>query len=316
MGYRLPPLNALRMFEAAARHLSFKKAAAELHVTPAAVSHQVKALEDYLGVQLFRRMIRALELTDEARAALPMITEGFDCLAAAVEGIRKDSAGGQLTVSAPPSFATRWLIPRMQAFAAAHPEIDLRIDTDMRTIDSRNEDAIAGAQGDLADVTIRFGSGRYPGYRVDKLFDVSYVAVCSPRLLEGENALRTPADLRRHTLLHDDTIPDLMERPSWEEWLKAAEVAGVDSTRGPHFNNSVLTLAAAVDGLGVALGMLPLVAPDLAAGRLVAPFNVRKKSNFAYYLVCTENVADRPNVIAFRAWLLAQPAGDTRTAGA
>ena len=165
-------------------------------------------------------------------------------------------------------------------------------------------------------MTIRFGSGTYPDYHVDKLFDVAYVAVCSPRLLAGENALRTPSDLQHHTLLHDDTIPDLMERPSWKEWLKAAQVTGVDPSRGPHFNNSVLTLAAAVDGLGVALGMLPLVAPDLAAGRLVAPFNVRKKSNFAYYLVCTENVADRPNVVAFREWLLAQAASDAETAKA
>ncbi len=315
MAYRLPPLNALRMFEAAARHLSFKKAASELHVTPAAVSHQVKALEDYLGIQLFRRFVRALELTDEARAALPKITEGFDCLAAAVEHIRKETAGGSLTVSTPPSFATRWLVPRLQAFAAAHPAIDLRIDTDMRTIDSRNEEAVAGAEGDLADVTIRFGSGMYPGYRVDKLFAVSYVAVCSPRLLTGKHPLRVPADLRHHTLLHDDTIPDLMVRPSWEEWLKVAGVTVVDPSRGPHFNNSVLTLAAALDGLGVALGMLPLVGPDLAAGRLVAPFDVRKQSNFAYYLVCTESVADRPNVVAFREWLLAQAAEDAQSAG-
>lgn len=316
MSYHLPPLNSLRAFEAAARHASFKKAADELHVTAAAVSHQVKALEAFLGVKLFERLARGLSLTDEARAALPKLQEGFECLAAAVERSRLHTETGTLTVSAPPSFGIRWLVPRLQLFTAAHPDVDLRIETSMQTIDRADETAAESGEVDLRDevanVSIRFGSGRYPGYRVDKLFSVSYVAVCSPRLLEGEHALRQPADLRHHTLLHDDTIPDLAERPCWEAWLKAAGVQGIDTSRGPHFNNSVLALGAAVDGVGVALGMCPLVLSDIAAGRLVSPFEAAIDSNFAYFLTCAEAIADRPKVAVLRDWLLAEAAKDAQ----
>lgn len=312
----MPPLNSLRAFEAAARHASFKKAADELHVTPAAVSHHVKALEDYLGVRLFQRQTRGLQLTDEARAALPKLQEGFECLAAAVERTRLHAETGTLTVSAPPSFGTRWLVPRLQLFTATHPDVDLRIETSMHTID-RREDIPAGMReidlrDEMTDVSIRFGSGRYPGYRVHKLFAVSYVAVCSPRLLEGEHPLRRPADLQHHTLLHDDTIPDLAERPTWEEWFKAAGMQSMDASRGPHFNNSVLALEAAVDGVGVVLGMRPLVLPDIATGRLVSPFEASIRSNFAYFLVCAEAIADRPKVAVFRDWLLAEAAKDAQ----
>ncbi|MBI2313673.1 MAG: transcriptional regulator GcvA [Betaproteobacteria bacterium] len=316
MPYHLPPLNSLRAFEAAARHLSFKKAAQELHVTPAAISHQVKGLEESLGVKLFHRLPRGLRLTDEAQSALPKLREGFDCLAAAIERTRRHGMAGILTVSTPPSFATRWLVPRLQLFAARYPDVDLRISTTMNTIDDRRDDApagigLAGVRDGDADVTIRFGSGRYPGCRVDKVFAVSYIPVCSPRLSAGEPPLRQPEDLRNHTLLHDDTLPDLAERPSWDQWLKAAGVPDVDVSRGPHFNSSVLALEAAVDGLGVALGMRPLVAPDIAAGRLVAPFDISVPSGFAYYLVCAEAVADRPRVAAFRDWLLEEARNDS-----
>lgn len=312
----MPPLNSLRAWEAAARHASFKKAADELHVTAAAVSHQVKALEAYLGVKLFERKPRGLELTDEARAALPKLQEGFECLAVAVERSRRHAETGALTVSAPPSFGARWLVPRLQLFTAAHPDVDLRVETSMQTIDQLEPATADLASIDLRDdvpgVSIRFGNGHYPGYRVDLLFPVSYVAVCSPSLLHGEHPLRTPADLQHQVLLHDDTIPALAERPRWEEWFRAAGVPGVDTSHGPHFNNSLLALGAAVDGVGVALGMSPLVLADIAAGRLVAPFDAAIHSNFAYFLTCAEAIADRPKVALLRDWLLAEAAKDAQ----
>ncbi|MEW5889266.1 MAG: LysR family transcriptional regulator [Pseudomonadota bacterium] len=235
MVYRLPPLTSLRAFEAAARHMSFKKAAEELHVTPAAVSQQIKALEDYLGVALFRRLTRALELTDDAQAMLPKLREGFECLTAAVERTCHHGPRGTLVLSAPPSFAARWLMPRLQRFTEAHPEVELRMSSSLGTIDRP----------------------------------------------EGEPG--------------GDTV-DLRERPSWEEWLKAAGVKGVDATRGPHFSDAGLALEAAMDGLGVALALKPLVSADVAAGRLAVPFPVAVPSRHAYYLVSPLAIAERPAV--------------------
>ena len=310
MGYRLPPLNALRAFEASARYLSFKKAAEELHVTPAAVSHQIKALEEYLGMPLFRRLTRALELTEEGRAMLPKLQEGFECLAAAVERTRHHETGGVLTVSAPPSFAARWLMPRLQRFTGTHTDIELRLSTSLATIDGRDGAPAESEQLDLreagSDVEIRFGSGRYGGRRTDRIFGVSYVAVCSPLLLKGMRPLRTPKDLRHHVLIHDDTIPDADQRLSWEEWLRAAGETGVDATRGPHFSNAGLAIEAAMDGLGVALALRPLAAADVAAGRLAILFDIAVPSPYAYWLVCPEATAERPAVAAFRDWLLAE----------
>jgi LysR family glycine cleavage system transcriptional activator len=307
--HRLPPLNAFRAFEAAARHLSFKKAAAELHVTPAAISHMVKALEDQLGVKLFRRLTRALELTDAGKAMVPKVQEAFEALATAVERSRRLARLGPLAVSAPPLFATRWLVPRLHRFTERHPDIELRISSAVAAIDAgRGAEEEAPADDETTLVTVRFGHGRYPGARVDKLFSVAYSPVCSPRLLKRGRPLRVPDDLRHHTLLHDDTIPDVAERLSWDAWLKAAGVDDIDATRGPRFTNSALAIDAAVDGLGVALGITPLMAEDIAAGELVAPFDVEVESGFAYHLVCDEAIAERPQVAAFRAWLLAEAA--------
>lgn len=316
MLYRLPPLTALRAFEAAARHLSFKKAAEELHVTPAAISHQVKALEDYLGVVLFRRLTRALELTEEAEAMLPRVREGFQCFAAAVEQTRRQGGSGSLTVSAPPSFASRWLLPRLHHFTEGHPDIELRLSSDLATIDRREGPAggeLPDPREEDPDVEIRFGNGHYPGHRTERIFSVAFVAVCSPRLLGSEHPLRTPDDLRHHVLIHDDTIPDLDDRPSWSAWLRAAGVAGVEAKRGPHFSNAGLALEAAMDGLGVALALRPLVTTDIASGRLVAPFDVAVPSRYAYYVVSPEAIAERPAVAAFRDWILRE-AGEDRSA--
>lgn len=310
MEYRLPALNSLKAFESAARHLSFKKAAAELHVTPAAISHQIKALEDFLGTPLFRRLTRALELTEEGRAMLPKLKEGFECLAAAVEQARLHDGGGILAVCATPSFAARWLMPRLQRFTTAHPDIELRLTTSQANIDSRIDGTAGSEPADPrtsgSDLEIRFGSGRYGSLRTERLFGVSFVAVCSPRLMEGEHALRTPGDLRHHVLIHDDTIPDLDERPNWGEWLARAGETGVEAVSGPHFSNSGLAIEAAIDGLGVALAPRPLVSADVAEGRLVVPFEIATPSRYAYWLVSAERTLERPAAKAFREWLLAE----------
>ena len=301
---RLPPLNSLRAFEAAARHLSFRKAAAELHVTPGAISHQIKALEQHLGTPLFKRMARGLELTDAAQGCLGKLREGFDALAEAVELVRARKAVQTITVGAAPSFAGRWLVPRIQRFVAAHPDIDLRVAAGMNFVDDRPD--ISRPDFDGADIAIRFGTGRYPDFRADKLFSVTAVPMCSPRLLQGHHPLRTPADLRHQVLLHDDTIRSEIGGASWKAWLEAAGVEGVDVTRGPHFNNSSLGLDAAVDGMGVVLSYPVLALADLAGGRLVAPFELSVPLPYSYYLVCPEIAAEQPAIAAFRHWITAE----------
>jgi LysR family glycine cleavage system transcriptional activator len=307
--YRLPPLNALRVFEAAARHLSFKEAAAELHITQAAVSHQVKSLEEYLGVQLFRRSARGVTLTDAARACLPRLREGFDALAAAVEMIRSRGAESELVITAPPVFTARWLMPRLADFAKREPKIELRVFASSKMVDAGALDSSA-LVGDLdlrtesSEVQIHLGAGRYPGHRADRLFGVAIAAVASPDL---QPALAAPADLAAHTLLHDDAMEIVAGGNAWRKWLEAAGVAErVDPERGPHFSSNILSLEAASQKLGVALALRPLVDADIASGRLAAPFDIEVKPGSAYYLVCPEVIADRPPVAAFRKWLLEQ----------
>ena len=270
-------------------------------------------LEDYLGVQLFHRYNRALELTDAARASLPKLREGFDCLVQAVERLRTHVSGGVLTVSAAPSFAARWLMPRLHRFIAAHPEVDVRVSARMRRVmvDGKGDVAERGtveAWLDDSDIVILYGRGNYPGMRVNKLLDLDVTAICSPKLLEGEHALKRPQDIEHHLLLHDDT-GDLYDNLSfWEVWLKAAGVTGIDASRGPHFSHAVLALEAAIEGVGVVATMPALAAEELATGRLVTPFPLRVPLSSAYYLVCEENAATRPAVAAFRTWLIEEAA--------
>jgi LysR family transcriptional regulator, glycine cleavage system transcriptional activator len=313
MATRLPPLNALKAFEAAARHLSVKKAAIELNVTPAAVSHQIRMLEDYLGVQLFHRYNRALELTDAARASLPKLREGFDCLVQAVERLRSHVSGGVLTVSAAPSFAARWLMPRLHRFIAAHPEVDVRVSARMRrvSVDGKGdvaERATVEAWLDDSDIAILYGRGNYPSLWVRKLLDLTLAPICSPQLLQGEHPLKTPADLAHHMLLHDDTGDLYDNEPFWDVWLREAGVTGVDARRGPHFSHAVLAFEAAIDAVGVVASMPVLAAEDLATGRLVTPFDLRVPLASSYYLVCHETAATRPAVALFRDWLLEEAA--------
>jgi len=316
MSQRLPPLNALKAFEAAARHLSVKKAAVELNVTPAAVSHQIRTLEEYLDIQLFHRYNRALELTDAARACLPKLREGFDCLAQAVERLRTHTSGGMLTVSAAPSFAARWLMPRLHRFIAAHHEIDVRVSARMRrvSVDGKidvAERATIETWLDDSDVAILYGHGHYPDLDVHRLLSLTITPICSPKLLTGEHPLRTPEDLKHHMLLHDDT-GDMYDGESfWEVWLEAAGVTGNDAKRGARFSHAVLAFEAAIDAVGVVASMPSLAAEELASGKLVMPFDLKVPLASAYYLVCEPHAKTRPAVAAFRDWLIAEAAKDS-----
>ena len=311
----LPPLNALRAFEAAARHLSFAKAAEDLHVTPAAISHQIKALERYAGVKLFRRRHRAVELTDAARDCLPKLREGFECLLEAAERLRAHDGDETLAVSVAPSLATKWLMPRLYRFVTGHPDVDVRISASTRLIDVRRA-RIAGSTEqigprlDEADICIRFGTGDYPGFSVARLFPVSVAPMCSPRVANGKPALRRPEDLRNQVLIQDDTIYFDDATSAWDRWLQAAGVPDLETLRGPRFSHASLALEAAADGLGVALSLTVLAKTDLAAGRLVMPFELSLPLVFAYYIVSPAAAADAPNVCSFRDWLLEEAAGE------
>ncbi|MCP5151952.1 MAG: transcriptional regulator GcvA [Ectothiorhodospiraceae bacterium] len=294
MSRRLPPLTALRAFEAAARHLSFTRAAAELHVTQAAVSHQVRGLEEQLGVKLFRRTSRHLLLTDAGQACLPKLSAGFDLIEAAMREVHRSSGVGAVTVSVLPSFAASWLVPRIGRFRQAWPDIDLRIDASEGLADFR--------RGDV-DVAIRYGRGSYPGLRADRLMAEDVYPVCSPRLRTGPRPLRTPADLAHHTLLHGDGPID------WRTWLRAAGVHGIDTDRGLTYVNSAMLIQAAVAGQGVALARSVLAADGLASGQLVRPFALRLPSDYAYYFVCPLDTAELPRIAALREWLLAEARG-------
>ena len=292
MARRLPPLNALRAFEAAARHLSFTKAASELHVTQAAVSHQIKTLEDVLGVQLFRRFNRRLMLTDAGQAYLPALTAAFDQIDSASRRLRADEAAGPLKVTVANSFAAKWLLPRLPRFRTKHPGFEVQVSASDNLVDFARDDF---------DMGVRYGHGRYPGLRVDLLMEDTVFPVCSPKLLEGPHPLRTPADLVHHTLLHDEV--GTSEMPDWRIWMEAAGVTGIDAARGPVYSHSSLVIQAAVDAQGAALARSSLVALDLEAGRLIQPFGPTLPSSFACYVVSPLAGADRPKVQAFREWL-------------
>jgi LysR family transcriptional regulator, glycine cleavage system transcriptional activator len=292
---RLPPLNALRVFEAAARNLSFTRAAQELNVTQAAISHQIKALEEHLGLSLFRRLNRALLLTDEGQSLFPAVRDALDGLAEATGRLRARETGGTLTVSTLPSFAVKWLVPRMSHFQDQHPDIDLRISAKEYLVDFTR---------DGIDVAVRFGGGEWSGLRADWMADEALTPVCSPAFA---SRLASLDDLAHVTLLHEDMLP-LGLFPTWATWLAAAGVQGIDPTRGPRFSHTHLMLQAAMDGRGVALGQVLIVGDDLAAGRLTAPFDFRLPTGFAYYVVCPVAAAERPKVKAFRDWVMAEMA--------
>ena len=242
MTRRLPSLNALRAFEAAARHLSFTKAAEELHVTQAAISHQVKSLEEQLGLPLFRRLNRRLLLTDAGQTYVSSLTEAFDGIAEATERATAQSGGGSLRISTLPSMAAKWLLPRLARFRTRHPEIDVFVSASHGLADFRRDDL---------HLAIRYGKGTYPGLEAVLLMDDDIFVVCSPQLLAAGPPLSTPADLRHHTLLHDTSVE--AGRRDWRNWLERAGETGVDPDRGPGFSDANLILEAVMASEGVAL---------------------------------------------------------------
>jgi LysR family transcriptional regulator, glycine cleavage system transcriptional activator len=294
MNGHLPPLSALRAFEAAARHMSFSKAAEELHVTPAAVSHQIHALEQDLGVRLFHRMNRSIALTASGRVLLPGLSQAFADIQSSVRRLRAHNETGTLTVTASPSFAAKWLVLRLHRFQEQCPEIDVRISATDAVVDL--------SKGDC-DIAIRYGAGRYPGLEVELLLKNEVFPACSPQLLATRPPLRTPPDLPAHALIHDQAVERDPLAPTWAMWLKAAGVKDVAATTGLSFNNMHLALDAAIAGHGVVLAQSTIAAADLAAGRLVRLFSLALPDPFAYYIVTAPGALERPKVRAFRDWL-------------
>ncbi len=294
---QLPPLSTLRSFDAAARLLSFSKAADELFVTHGAVSRAIRHLEDHLGVPLFHRTTRAVQLTQAGISFAASVRDALDRLGTATALIADQKNLGLLGVSTLDSFAAKWLLPRLFRFRQKHPEIEVRLATSSKLADFVN---------DGIDVAIRYGQGRYPGLATELLMMEDVAPMCSPDLLKGPHPLISPDDLKHHTLIHDDFQID------WSMWLISAGVDGVDPYRGPRFQSSVLAVQAAVQGDGVVLGRSALVADDLRVGRLVKPFTFSLPSDLAYYVVCPSQSAERPKIRAFRQWLLEEARLDPR----
>jgi len=290
---RLPPLSALRAFEAVARRLSFARAAEELHVTKAAVAQQVRALEEEIGAPLVERSGRGMALTEAGAAGAPALAEGFAALARAARAMRQAKGRRFLVINSSPSFAATWLVGRVGKFKALHPEIDV-------LLDANPDDAL-----DLgpADARIRWGGGDFPGLATTLLFKESVFPVCSPQLIVGDRPLKAPGDLKRHTLLHLEASPAYPSWPTWSDWLTAAGAKDVDAAHGVFLNNMAMAMRAAAQGQGVALSSFAIAADELAAGRLVAPFSVSVETPFGYYFLCRPEEAATPRIKALREFL-------------
>ena len=289
----LPPLASLRAFEAVARRLSFSRAAEDLHVTPGAVSQQIRFLEQYLGTSLFERTRRSVALTEAAMSMLPEIQAGLETLARALN-TRLAPGGNALTISVAPSFASKWLLPRLADFSERHPDIDLRISATV---------GLADFKRDKVDLAIRLGRGNYPDLHVEPLFGETLAPLCAPGLLKAKGRLTKPDDLRKHRLLHDTSIPGDNERSAWERWLALAGAKHVSAHRGIRFSLADHAMQAAIDGAGVVLGRMVLAEQDLAAGRLVRPFRVLLPLDVSYFLVMSRASLRRSEVQSFRDWL-------------
>ena len=287
---RLPPLNALRSFEAAARLESFLLAAEELHVTPSAVSHQVRVLEDYLGARLFSRQPRSVRLTAVGRSYLQPISDALDQIHRATHSAARRQAGGPLTLSVAPTFAVTWLAPRLGGFQLAHPQIEVRLISSVEVIDFARSDVDAG---------IRTGEGQWSGLRSHELLRAHLVPVCTPALANGPPPLRSPTDLARVPLIQEITQLGL-----WRSWFAAIGVEGIDAERGPRVQSNELAVETAAGGLGVALAARSMVERHLAEGRLIVPFEVQCAPEMIYYLVYPQDVEDDPRIAAFREWIL------------
>jgi LysR family glycine cleavage system transcriptional activator len=299
MSKPLPPLSALRAFEAAARHLSLTRASEELHVTPAALSHQIRGLEELLGLSLFTRKSRGIELTEAGRLLYPGLHSGFSQIRQAVGALEQVSSDRVLVVSAPPGFTAKWLVPRLYRFVAAEPEIDARITSSY---------GFANFTTDGVDVAVRnlaVGVPHDPELVVELLFRLQVFPVCSPRFA-AEAGLRTPADLAHVALIHDDSLATRAQLPTWSQWLSGSGVEGVDLSRGLRFNSADHAIDATVEGAGVLLAHSVLALDDLRTGRLIAPFELALDTGRGFHFVCPKGNERRPKVRAFRDWLRAE----------
>lgn len=297
MRRRLPSLNALKAFEAAARHESFTRAAHELCVTQGAVSQQVKALETELDVRLFRRERQHLVITEAGRSYLEVVRDAFDRIGMGTERLRERQKSGVLTITTSPDFAAKWLVHRLGRFSEAHPQIDLRVSASVLHVDFAREDF---------DLAIRHGDGRWPGLDAVRLCTEELFPVCSPALLKGPGALRSPQAIKHHRLLYTNSTK------GWEQWLAHVNVEGIDFKRGTLFDRSSMAIDAAVDGQGLALARTALASWDLICGRLVRPFPQALAAPFAYWIVCPKSAAELPKISTFRNWLLREAEDDAR----
>jgi LysR family glycine cleavage system transcriptional activator len=295
MPRHLPPLNALKAFEAAARSESFTRAAEELCVTQGAVSHQVKSLEATLGIKLFSRERQRLIITEAGREYLIVIRDALDRIAAGTERVVQRQNSGVLTVSTSPDFAAKWLVNRLGRFAEAHPGIDLRISATMHHVDFAREDV---------DVAVRHGAGNWGGLDAVRLCSEELFPVCSPKLMSGRNRITKPADLLKFPLLHLD------DWKAWSKWLDAAGISDFKMPRGPALNRASMLIDAAIDGQGIALARTALAAWDLINGRLARPFELSLKLPNTYWIVCPKATSTKPKITTFRDWLLAEAADD------
>jgi len=294
MSRPLPPLSSLRSFEAVARQLSFSKAAEELSVTPGAVSQQIRAFEERLGAKLFERTRRSVALTRLAARMLPDVQAGLDLLARACSSRSVPLGERTLTISVTPSFASKWLMPRLPGFYDQNPDIDLRISATVELADFKR---------DGIDLAIRLGHGRYPGLHAEPLLGEALTPLCSPKILKGKGRLKTPDDLRKHRMIHDTSIPGQGEHSAWDKWLALAGARHISARRGVRFTLAELAMQAAIDGAGIVLGRLVLAEGDVAAGRLVRPFRTVLPLDVSYFLVRSEAAAPRPEMRRFRDWL-------------
>lgn len=299
MNERLPPLTALRAFEAAARHMSFAKAADELNVTPAALSYQIKALEADLGQPVFRRLNRAVELTEAGRALAPGTADAFASLSAAWRNAKRLNNTDVLTVTAGPSFTSKWLAPRLYKFAQEHPEIELRFNAGLR---------LADFDRDEVDVAIRFGIGVGDNLFVAGLNQEWMTPMMTPELAQ---TIKTPEDFAHTTLIHDDSVAFLKMNWDWPSWCRAAEV-DIDTDHGLRFSQADHALDAAMSGAGVVLGRITLATRALESGRLVAPFNIGIIADAKFRFVCPKGHENRPHIKAFHDWVVNEMAGSRR----
>jgi LysR family glycine cleavage system transcriptional activator len=294
---RLPPLNALKAFEAAARHESFTRAAEELCVTQGAVSHQVKALEAELAIKLFNRERQRLIITEAGKDYLNVVRDALDRIAVGTERLLQRQNAGVLTVSTSPDFAAKWLVHRLGHFAEAHPGIDLRVSATLHHVDFAREEV---------DLAVRHGDGNWPGFDTVRLSAEQLFAVCSPKLLSGRRRLAKPADILKFPLLHLDS------RADWTNWLQAVGLDGADVAHGPLLNRASMVIDAAINGQGVALARTTLAAWDLINGRLVRPFPESLRLSKTYWIICPKATAALPKIVTFREWLLAEASSDLR----